>query len=324
MKPLFDSTRHALRTAAVAAITLLAIAACTSVPPPTSPPTGHIAEDARACARSISSSPPGASVMTTTCRESPTALTVLSAAQEKFNSLENLTTDLTAKLTSSEDTVAALRQELDDTATRTSQARDQLLEANDDVSSQTATRIRTNLETQAILEDSSIDIASMTVGTVQSRIDHATALEETWMTRYTDLEERYDTLRELLSAESSELLTAQILLDQERAQFDRIVTNAILTGTREQRERLNELETQADELYHAAQAATTQALTNMAAAAAVLSSPPGTTGLPTNSQLTAASCESAWSALELTTLSPTTTAAQLNTAWDRLKSACTS
>ena len=307
---------------AFAALTAATIAACTTTEPSQAQTAGPD-QGALDCARSIASAPPGSSVLTATCREAPMALTVLSAAQEKYSSLDNLVTDLSAKLDSANTTIEELTQEIEDNAARTSQARADLLEANDEVSSQTANRIRTNLETQAILEDSSVDMAAMTVGTVQTRIDHATELEETWMTRYTDLEERYDTLRELLSAETSELLTAQILLDQERADFDRIVTNAILNGTREERDRLSELQTQAQELYSAAQASITQSLADMAHVKALLDAPPAPPSQATIRNLNSRSCQSAWTSLRLLTLSHAPTPESLNSAWTRLKSACT-
>lgn len=321
MSPVPLKARKALRLAAMAALAAGTIAACTAAPTPTSHNT--LDQQTRACAHSITSAAAGQSVITPACRDHPPSLAVLSAAQQKYNNLDSLVADLTAKLSASQEDVARLTEELEQSAHRTSQARSELLAAQDEVSTQTASRIRTNLETQAILEDSSIDIAGMTVGTVQSRISHATELEKTWMTRYLDLEERYNALRDLLSAETSELLTDQILLDQERAEFDRTVANAILTGTREERERLTQMQQEADTLHDAAQAAITQVLADMDEAARIASGTLPGTDQGAASKLRSDACQNAWTAIRLLTLSRTTGPAPLDAAWERLHSACT-
>ena len=320
MSPFPPKARKALRLAALAAFTAATIAACTTAPAPT--PHTTLDQQARACAQSITSAGAGHSVITPECRNHPPSLAVLSAAQQKYNNLDSLVADLTAKLAASQEDVARLTEELEQTAQRTSQARSELLAAQDEVSTQTASRIRANLETQATLEDSSIDIAGMTVGTVQSRISHATELEETWMTRYLDLEDRYNTLRDLLSAESTELLTEQILLDQERAEFNRTVANAILTGTREERERLSQLQQEAHTLHEAAQAAIVQALTDMDQAATIASGVLPGTDKAAAAKLRSDACQNAWTALRLLTLSRSTDPPPLDAAWNLLKSTC--
>ena len=252
-------------TAVLTAAITAALAACTSkqeqIP---QDDLYRITQEAQACADSIASSPPGISVLTAACLRSSIALPVLSAAQTKYSQLENLTTDLTAKLQSAENTIQTVTEALDRNNARTAETQQQLFDTHAKVSGQANTRIQSNLDTQSILEKSSEDIATMTVATVQSRIRLATELEEEWIARYTDLETRYNELRTLLSDQSSELLTAQILLDQEKANFDRIVANAILAGTRKERDELNALKAEAQILHDTSSAALTQALADMA------------------------------------------------------------
>ena len=320
MNPLSQKRLNTIRIATAAAVAALTLTACTA--PAASPPPPSPDQQARVCAQSIASAPAGHSIMTAACRDHGPSLAVLAAAQDRYNGSDTLIADLTAKLAASEETVTRLTKELADTAARTEQARQDLLAAQDEVSAQTASRIRTNLETQAVLEDSSIDVAGATVTNVQTRIDQATELEQNWMTRYLELEEQYNILRDQLATKSTELLTAQILLDQERAEFDRAVSNAILTGTREERERLETLQQEATTLYDAAQAAIAQALADLEHAAQVASRTAPGTDEAAAAALRSAACNSAWDALRLRTLARDTSAERMDQAWLGLTTAC--
>ena len=257
------SLKKAIRATALTALTAAALAACTVPQDDDSRRLQEMELQAHACAQSIAAAPPESSIITGECRQSAPALAVLSAAQERYSQLENLTTDLSAKLEAAETAIESANEQLERNNARTAQAQQELFDAHGQITTQATNRIRSNMDTQSLLEQSSEDLAASTVTTVTTRIAVAAQLEEEWIARYTDLETRYNGLRDLLSQQGADLLTAQILLDQQKAEFDRVLANAIIEGTRKEREELALLQQQAQELHDAAQAALTQAILEM-------------------------------------------------------------
>ena len=325
--------KRAIEAAALTALITACLTACSQSgsPQASSQTPAQNEREALACADSIAQSNPESSLLTGQCQRSNLSLQVLSPAQERYAHLQNLTTELTTKLETAETRVQTITGELEQNSFRTTTIQEQLFDAHQRLNSEASRRIQSNMDTQSMIEESSEDIATMTVSTVQSRIELASQLEEEWIGRYTNLENQYNELRDLLSQQGSQLLTAQIQLDHERSEFDRIVQTAIIEGTRRERDKLKELQRQTETLHATAQATHTQALADLEAARELmavyetkrlrLATEAQTIALQQNSAQSA--CQDAWTALQQTTMNGHDPAA-LDRAWAKFQDACTS